>query len=314
MRRIEEIDFLKCVLIILMVIFHLGYFADQYPYAKDLVYTFHMPGFLLISGYLSPTWSPGSIHSFLHKKLKWLFVPYLVMEFSYACASAFLPVRIGIGFLSAQSLTNALFLHPIGPYWYLHTLIICYIIYFFASYIKRYNGLLAFFISAIVLYGFSTNCIRLIEFSSAFYFLIGAATKYYKTNFLKIFLPKWWMILPFGILAIFPTNFDRLTLGGIIIVYTAICGIMGCYQFIKTPKIKDATLFIGRNSLLILLFSPIFTMGAKVLIPLFHFDRSGICFMIVATIISIYGSFVIGKCLNFAKVSRFLFGRENAFL
>ena len=52
--RISEIDYLRCVLILLMVAFHLVYIGDSYPYAKQVVYTFHMPGFLLISGYL--TW------------------------------------------------------------------------------------------------------------------------------------------------------------------------------------------------------------------------------------------------------------------
>ena len=51
-KRIEELDFLKCVFIILMIVFHLVYIGDKYPYAKQLVYTFHMPAFLLISGYL----------------------------------------------------------------------------------------------------------------------------------------------------------------------------------------------------------------------------------------------------------------------
>ena len=36
-----------------MVIFHLTYIGDKYPYAKQVVYTFHMPIFLLISGYLT---------------------------------------------------------------------------------------------------------------------------------------------------------------------------------------------------------------------------------------------------------------------
>ena len=51
--RVKEIDYLKCVFIVLMVIFHLVYVGDKYPYAKQVVYTFHMPVFLLISGYLA---------------------------------------------------------------------------------------------------------------------------------------------------------------------------------------------------------------------------------------------------------------------
>ena len=51
-QRVEEIDFLKCIFILLMIVFHLRYIGDTYPYVKSLVYTFHMPAFLIISGYL----------------------------------------------------------------------------------------------------------------------------------------------------------------------------------------------------------------------------------------------------------------------
>lgn len=48
--RIWEIDFIKGVLIILMVMFHL---TGQNPYLSMTVYLFHMPIFLLISGYMA---------------------------------------------------------------------------------------------------------------------------------------------------------------------------------------------------------------------------------------------------------------------
>ena len=43
---------LKAVLILLMVAFHLVWFEHLHSYAKQVVCTFHMPGFLIISGYL----------------------------------------------------------------------------------------------------------------------------------------------------------------------------------------------------------------------------------------------------------------------
>lgn len=51
--RVKEIDYLKCIFITLMIIFHLVYIGDKYPYAKQIVYTFHMSAFLIISGYLA---------------------------------------------------------------------------------------------------------------------------------------------------------------------------------------------------------------------------------------------------------------------
>jgi hypothetical protein len=48
-KRIDEMDFLKAVFIILMITFHLTFIGNTYPYAKQLVYTFHVPAFLVIS-------------------------------------------------------------------------------------------------------------------------------------------------------------------------------------------------------------------------------------------------------------------------
>ena len=68
----EELDFLKFVFITLMIAFHLTYIGDTYPVAKKLVYTFHMPGFLLVSGYLfnvNKSWAA------LGKTMLWIFIP-----------------------------------------------------------------------------------------------------------------------------------------------------------------------------------------------------------------------------------------------
>ncbi len=35
--RVKEIDYLKCIFITLMIIFHLVYIGDKYPYAKQIV-------------------------------------------------------------------------------------------------------------------------------------------------------------------------------------------------------------------------------------------------------------------------------------
>ncbi len=76
-KRIEELDFLKALFILLMITFHLAYIGDGYPYLKMFVYTFHMPGFLIISGYLSKVGKP--IKSYCQTVL-WLAVPYIIMD------------------------------------------------------------------------------------------------------------------------------------------------------------------------------------------------------------------------------------------
>ena len=117
--RIKELDYLKGVMIILVITFHLVYFEHLYPYAKQVVYTFHMPVFLVISGYLmniSKKWGAFML------TIVGLVIPYLVMESSYTVMASLLPINEHIDHLTAGVFFDKLLLHPLGPYWYLHTL------------------------------------------------------------------------------------------------------------------------------------------------------------------------------------------------
>ena len=125
--RIKELDYLKSILILLMVAFHLVYIGDKYPYIKQIVYTFHMPAFLIISGYLTNV--QKDIRSFM-RKLLWIFIPYLCLETGYVLMSHILPVRENVPEISSSILLHKIFIKPLGPYWYLHTLIICSLLYY----------------------------------------------------------------------------------------------------------------------------------------------------------------------------------------
>ena len=109
--RIHELDYLKCLFIILMIIFHLSHIGSKYPYAKSIVYTFHMPAFLLISGYLINVHKKPEI--FL-KAMAWIFIPYTIMEISYACMSMLFPVWDGIKEISASVLLGKVLLDLLG--------------------------------------------------------------------------------------------------------------------------------------------------------------------------------------------------------
>lgn len=111
--RIKELDFLKCIFIILMIIFHLVYIGDSYPYAKQVVYTFHMSAFLIISGYLN---NINKETKAVGRSLLWIFIPYVIMEAGYVVMSAVLPVREKVDELSAGVLLYKALIAPMGPY------------------------------------------------------------------------------------------------------------------------------------------------------------------------------------------------------
>ena len=163
--RVKEIDYLKCIFITLMIIFHLVYIGDKYPYAKQIVYTFHMSAFLIISGYLAN--NRKDARSFL-RKLLWIFIPYACMEAAYTVMSHFLPVQA-----------------------------------------------------------------------------------------------------------------------------------------------KRLSFFIGRNTLVILLFSPIFTILSKAFLPVFAFDPTGMLFLVTATAFTLSGCMGMAWAMDKIHVSRFFFGKRT---
>lgn len=303
--RIKEIDYLKCILIILMVAFHLVYIGDKYPYAKQIVYTFHMSAFLLISGYLINI--QKSTYSFL-KKYFWIFIPYACMEIGYAIASYHLPVRDGMSELSIGLLVSKIFIKPIGPYWYLHTLIICCFIYYAVFHYLKFSTINRLIILGTCL--FIVSYLGLTVFANVIYFFIGTIIYQSKITFTRLFPPSSTAIIPMIILCSFPENLNRGSLAGITITYLAISISLSLFYYLP-ENIKTGLYFIGRNTLVIFLFSPVFTILSKLFLPIFTFEPSGILFLITAVLFTITGSIATAWIMDKMYLSTFFFGKER---
>lgn len=304
--RIEELDYLKCLFVLLMVAFHLAYFADGYPLLKQWVYTFHMPGFLLISGYLMRVDRP--LRKFA-RTLLWLAVPYLILESSYIVLSSFLPVRDGIDHLTVSTFADKFFVHPLGPYWYLHTLILCGIGYFIIWQQKGCNT-----ISRLILLGFylaGLSFVQLVAWDVSLYFLLGIIIRQSKLTFLQVFRPSWLAFIALLWLSCYPETFHKGSLGGLATVYLVISAALAVFPHLL-QSIKKAALFLGRNSLALFLFSPIFTMACKIFIPYLTFDSSRVLFLTLSLPLCILGALAVCKALDALHLSPWLFGRKKA--
>ena len=303
--RIKELDFLKCVFIILMIIFHLVYIGDSYPYAKQVVYTFHMSAFLIISGYLN---NINKETKAVGRSLLWIFIPYVIMEAGYVVMSAVLPVREKVDELSAGVL---LYKALIGPYGYLHTLILCNASYFLIYKVTdKWKGIIRFIILGIFLYILSE--LRLLTFANAIYFLAGVIIKQSKLPFIRIFQPSLLALVPMILLCCFPDNLNRGILAGITITYLAIIISLYAHSYLS-KGIRQCSYFIGRNTLVIFLFSPLFTILCKMFLPFLFFEPTGILFMIISVAITVSGCIVIAWSMDKLHFSRFFFG-QNAIL
>lgn len=305
-QRVDEIDFLRCVLILLMITFHIVFIGDTYGVAKQFVYTFHMPAFLIVSGYLCNTAKTG--RQFMRAML-WIFIPYVVMEAGYVAMASVLPIREHIDSLTPMVMIEKLFLHPLGPYWYLHTWVICSLVYFVAMHLPRMPRWMGMSVAVVV--SVTLGFCGLMSIPNALYFMAGAAVRQCGLPFLRAFRPALWAIVPVVIIALFPSQLDRSAPGGIAIVYFMTCFLLSLYRFLGS-RLRQPLLLVGRNTLLLLLFSPIFTAISRLYQPhLVGLDHTGMLFCIVTVTLATLGSIAIGRLSDILHLSPLLFGKRE---
>lgn len=307
--RLGELDFLRAVMIILMISFHLVWIGDNYPYMKSIVYTFHMPVFLIISGYLTKL--NGTFPSNIHR-ITWLAVPYLIMESLYILGASVLPVREHIENLNINTFLDKLLLHPIGPYWFLHTLILgSATLFLFSHLLKKLGNTTCLILAGIAFALYSKLGIASLEM--LLYFLAGAAIRERGFNFVATFFPSWLSVIALLMLVVSPQNLHPHTAGGILIVFLTISFLLKLYPHIG-GKFLRTFLFIGSNTLPIFLFSPLFTFICKPLQPILSFEPTGLLFLLASLTLCLAGSLTVAYILDKLHISPYIFGRNNVLI
>lgn len=307
-KRLEEADFIKTVCIVLMVVFHLAYIGDLYPMVKKFVYTFHMPAFLMLSGYFLNVCK--SNRDFV-RSMWWLFVPYAVFESAYVVMASFLPTRDAVDQLSFPLVLDKLFLHPLGPYWYLHTLLLASVVSYSLCRMLRFR-LPSFAVSILVavVLGVLSYATGILSLPNVLYYAFGFALSQMQIPWSRFVRPSLWSLLPLLLLAFFPESWNKTTVVGIAIVYFMMSLLQAIYMRLPLP-LQQGSGIVGRNTLPILIFSPIFTMGAKVLLPYLSFDRSGMLFLVVATFLTLFGSLFLTWLMDGLHLSRYFLGKSR---
>ena len=305
-QRIDELDFLKGVLIILMISFHLVYFSELHPYAKQVVYTFHMPGFLMMSGFLMNVSKPWK--AVLLSMLSYA-VPYLIMESGYIAMASVLPIREHIDHLTVPVFLDRLLLHPIGPYWYLQTLIICGLLYALVSRLPRLTTVTRLLMLGIAFY-ILADCLGIMAFGCTMYFLAGVALKHSNIPFTNVFQPSALSIASFTLLAMHPCNLQMQTAGGALMVWLIISSLLFIYKY-TSGKARATLLYLGRNSMPLFLFSPIFTFLCKPLVPYLRFDTTGLIFLFLSLIICISGSLCVDWIIRRTGLSQLFYAKRH---
>ena len=319
-QRNTDIDWIRAILIILMILIHIVSFGNAYPQLKAGILSFMMPTFLIITGYLvNIEKSPKEMGRYL----MCLALPYVIMVTGFSVLSYFMPVRDGITELSLSQICEKIFVTSIGPYWFIQTMIICGILYY-VSFKGAIWGTLrqgkTTMSTTTSLFIFATLLLLLsktpaLSPSAATYYFIGAVLRQCHIGFDRIFRPSPVALLLWINLLGLEEWYDWGTLAIVFSCWCCISSLMWIHSLINhlqdnacVRKTEATLLYMGRNTLPIYLFHPIFTMAAKFYHPLFSWDWSEIIFALVTIFIAIAGSIGIAKMMEKTRLA-YLFGK-----
>lgn len=301
------IDFQRAILITLVILVHVVHFGKIHPNIKESILTFMMPSFLVITGYLVNIDKP--LKKFLLYILK-IALPYTIMVMGYMILSLYLPVQDGIKSFDVNTVCNVLFVTSIGPYWFFRIMIICGICY----YLIFHNRLSFLNLQAkYILLGSAFLAISLftpiMTAKCAFYYFIGVGIRLYVKDFSKICIGTFWAFIP---LMIMLSQKGWRNWATIFVIASVFCFFSISTQLATYPKgkLKEYILYIGRNTLPIYIFHPIFTMLAKFALPAFQFDSTGCLHAVFTIVLGFVGSLGIAWCMDKTRLS-YIFGYKK---
>lgn len=268
MKRDQSIDALRALAIYLVV---LGHFVQStiIDYDNNLlfkfIYSFHMPLFVFISGYLTYRDENLSL-KFIKSRFNSLLLPY----FSWMVISTIvfsIKNEDNFGEFILKS-----FLYPDNGLWYLWVLYFMHILYYLSKKIKKINELFSMFILSVLalLISFVFNIGNIFAFKTlAFllpYYILGLLANKNQNLFIKTY-KTWLIILPFFLILVYywrridaiEINYKYSNSTVFIYIYKSIVALMGVVisvGMIKTiNKFNDTILFVGKNTL------PIYAMN-----------------------------------------------------
>ena len=305
-RPYNHIDLLRAVLILMVILVHIVHFGTLYPRVREVIFVFFMPTFLMITGYLTNGRKP--LRQFALYELR-ILLPYCILVTGFACLSLYLPVRDGLTELTPASLLRTLCVTSIGPYWFLHRMVTCALLYCLAFRLEGRMGTLAAFFLLISMAAAVSLFTPLLPARDAFYYILGVGIRLFHGDLLRLFRPSAWAWVPFLMLALWA---DHSRWGDIATLVYGLCFLCGtCAVAGMLPaRFYHWLGYVGRNTLPIYLFHPIFTMAGKFVLPLFAFDGTGLLHTLFILLTGTLGSLAIAWAMDRTRLS-WLFARPR---
>jgi fucose 4-O-acetylase-like acetyltransferase len=295
-----SLDVIKAILIICVVLGHamrIGTYSGGMNIIVDFIYHFHMPLFVLLTGYFFKFDMPSVL---IKKIVMRYWLPY--------CSGGMLFViglRIFKGVSVVESLRNLVVGRGLGAMWFLYTIAAIETILYVSYVLFRRNrefGLLM----AIALFVITIEAPIRVESWSVFYFLCGMLLK---GNLIDC---RWGIV--FGFLAVIIYSIVDLPwytdLSFVSMCFVISIGLLLHWSAKRLLKFHVGSFlaWLGKGTLVILIFHPLFNLVLSRTAQFFStIEKTGLSFWLIEAIVGIVGSLFLGRILRFVKLNT-LFG------
>lgn len=317
--RLFAPDALKGIMITLMVFGHLprvGTFQDELNYLVDFIYLFHMPIFLFLSGYffsININNTKGSA-----KKILLILYPYVLFITLYLFLLYFLNLygvktSNSISDISFYNIFQKIVFDPIGAYWFLHTLIFYQIVLLIT---KQLFKNIDFWIEVVIIFVISFILISVfpieVSIKNIAFLILGYIFRKQNNMPSNLYL----VIVCIIILLLY--NFNEIRENYIIhmIFILALTSFLNSVIIYKKESIVNQYLiFVGRNTLIILLVHAYFINIMKFTVPfILKFESSGVMYSIISTFIVIHLSIFSAYLFDKLRLSKYLFLKNEIYI
>lgn len=303
-----EINVIRCILILLVILIHLTPFKESCPDAQNAILAFVVPLFLFITGYLfnvNKTWKQYAVYQ------RSLLTMYIIFESTYIVLSYFFPVKDGVCELNVSVVLDKLILNPIGPYWYLHTMIICGCIYYAmhrACKCLKMECAISVSVLIGVLLSYYSPLLGLMSPLAYFSGVIFRSS--YCCPFRGSFVALITAIVTFiyGIVCN-PHYATQLSYFSIVIGVCTIEYVIWCVRRLPL-NVSRVIFFIGANTLPIYLFHPMFTLLSKMYFRSSVITGNLFFFCVLTVAIAAVGSLILGYIIDLTGISLLLFKKK----
>lgn len=318
MEREKWVDNLKGFAIILVVVGHAieggitrglvsGMEANVLGCIYDIIYSFHMPLFFTISGYLYFNLTKTSKNKMIVRICNHFF-DYVVVSVLYIVVRLLVASEL-MSEVNAKQVLTVLW-EPVGPYWYLWVMMIYYAIFFWG--IKKIDTKLIWMI--VITMNLAGNCFST-WFSGAVYKLLISALFFYLGIKIKEydFIVKKWLILicgSWGALTLSLTmmfiswDVEDVPVLNTVVAITITMFIIGLYR--NSSSCDRVLSYLGKKTLPIYLFHLFFVTAAFVVMG--QFGVGSLMSVVIAVACGGLGSLGVDWVLKKMGIAKAFYG------